>query len=84
MLQLCGTTLAVNRHFPHNLPIIFHLDGTSPSRNVLPQSFDLLETVLKHNCVLVETLNSVLVIVPLCICVLYAWELHGIQTLLRS
>jgi len=75
MLRLCATTLAVNRHFPHNLSVIFYPDSKWLIRNVLPQSFDILETILKHNCVLVETLDSVLVVFPLFICVFYAWQL---------
>ena len=71
MLRLCATTLAANRHFPHNLLIIFYPDRKWLSRNVLPQSFDILETILKHNCVLVETLNSLRVILPL----YYLWIL---------
>jgi len=75
MLQLYATTVAVNRHFPHNLSIIFYPDSKWLSRNVLPQSFKILETILKHNCVLDGTLNTELVIFPLFICVFYAWEL---------
>jgi len=74
MLRICATTLAANRHFPHNL-IIFCPNRKWLSRNVLPQYFHILETILKHSYVLVETLNFVLVIFPLFICVFYAWEL---------